>query len=56
VFVGVTGGLFADQFSRELGIIISPIFFAASVIALLPVIRYFKRALNTTKESVDAKA
>jgi MFS family permease len=43
VFAGVTGGLFADRFSRELGITVSPVFFAASVLALLPVIKYFKR-------------
>jgi MFS family permease len=43
VFVGVTGGLFADLFSRELGIIVSPVFFAASVVTLLPVVKYFKR-------------
>jgi MFS family permease len=43
VFVGVTGGLFADRFTRELGIIVSPMFFAASVVALLPVIKFFKK-------------
>jgi MFS family permease len=43
VFVGVTGGLFADRFTRELGIIVSPAFFAASVITLLPVIKFFKK-------------
>ena len=43
VFIGVTGGLFADRFTRELGIIVSPVFFAASFIALLPVIKFFKK-------------
>jgi MFS family permease len=47
VFVGVTGGLFADLFTRELGIKVSPMFFAASTIALLPVIKYFKRSFKT---------
>jgi MFS family permease len=43
VFTGVTGGLFADSFTRELGIIVSPMFFAASVVALLPVIKFFRK-------------
>lgn len=43
VFMGVTGGLFADSFTRELGIFVSPMFFAVSVIALLPVIKFFRK-------------
>ncbi len=43
VFVGLTGGLFADRFTRELGIVGSPVFFAASVVALLQVVKFFKK-------------
>jgi MFS family permease len=48
VFVGVTGGLFADTLTRELGIIVSPVFFAASAVALLPVIKFFKESFTSS--------
>ncbi len=48
VFVGVTGGLFADRFTRELGIVVSPVFFAASVFALLPVFKFFRKDFTSS--------
>jgi len=48
VFVGVTGGLFADRFTRELGIIASPVFFVASVVALLPVFKFFRKDFTSS--------
>jgi len=43
VMLGVLGGVFADLFNRELGILIAPVFFAAAWIALLPLVKFYKK-------------
>mgnify|MGYP007042399874 CR=1 FL=1 len=40
--LGVLGGVFADVFNRELGILITPLFFAVTWIALLPLVKFYK--------------
>jgi len=42
VMLGVLGGVFADVFTRELGILVTPMFFAVSWVALLPLVRFYK--------------
>jgi len=44
VFMGITGGLFADRFTREQVILVSPVFFALTATALIPVVRFFKNS------------
>jgi len=42
VMLGVLGGVFADMFNRELAILITPLFFALTWIALLPLVKFYK--------------
>jgi len=42
VMLGVLGGVFADMFNRELGILITPLFFVITWIALLPLVKFYK--------------
>jgi len=43
VMLGVLGGVFADMFNRELGILLTPLFFAVTWIALLPLVKFYKK-------------
>ena len=43
VMLGVMGGVFADIFNRELGILITPLFFAVTWIALLPLVKFYRK-------------
>ena len=43
VVVGVLGGVFADNFGRELGIIVAPVFFVAAWASLLPLISFYRK-------------
>jgi len=46
VMLGVLGGVFADAFNRELGILVTPLFFAATWITLLPLAKFYKKPLT----------
>lgn len=43
VFLGAVGGLFADKFGWEVGIVITPIFFVAAFAPLWPVARFYRK-------------
>jgi len=60
VMLGVMGGVFADAFNRELGILITPLFFVVSWIALLPLVRFYKnhpsRAVISRRETRESES
>jgi len=46
VMLGVLGGVFADMFNRELAILLTPLFFVVTWVALLPLVKFYKNRLT----------